>query len=468
MNVLFVEPRGAFSNVFDKFMTIPLLGPVYLGTIAEKAGYNVSIINENIIERSVNESELEQADILCVSCMTATIKRGKEIAHEYKQVRSRHGKESHSIIGGIHASMIPEDVINDFDQVFVGEGENDIIDLLSGRLTNKVVFGTRLDSLDSLPVPNYNLIKGAGKMKVRPVMTSRGCPFDCNFCSVTEMFGHGYRVRSVDKVIEEISLLKKEKVFFVDDHFVVNKHRTNEMLDKLHQSGYRGRWSAQVRTEVTKDAALIRKMKKTGCSTVYIGFESINPDALKEMRKGQNVDDIKRSIRVFQENGIHLHGMFMFGSDSDTKGIFKTTSDFCLDSGITSVQYLVITPLPGTEFYRKTEQDQRLLHKNWEYYDAMHVVFKPKNFSPEELQRGMIECCSDFYSYANGMNEALNALWNGTSIFFRKLYSHADFPPVLPVVIRFLGRKILKNWVAYNEEYFKYLKGVGTVAAKSR
>ncbi len=460
MKVLFVEPKGAFSNVFDKFMTIPLLGPVYLATIAEKAGFEVTIINENIVNRSVSSKELESADILCISSMTATITRGKEIAREYKRIRTKAGKKARSIVGGIHASMIPEDVVNDFDQVFVGEAENHIVDLLSGKLKNKVVYGSRMENLDDLPIPNYQLIMNWERMKVIPIMTSRGCPFNCNFCSVTEMFGRGYRVRSIDKVLEELELCKDKKIFFVDDHFVVNKKRTNEMLDRIMNSNFRGRWSAQLRTEVSRDLPLVQKMKNSGCSTVYIGFESINPDSLKEMRKAQDVEDIRRSIDVFKKNGIFVHGMFMFGSDSDKKDIFKATSDFCIRSGITSVQYLIITPLPGTEFYRKIESEDRLLHKDWEYYDAMHVVFQPKNLSPGELQQGMIDSFSDFYSYVRGINEALNAVWESAGALFRNLYSRAYFPSFIPVLVKFFGRKIVRNWIRYNQGYLTYLRRI--------
>jgi len=460
MQVLFVEPRGAFSNVFDKFMTIPMLGPLNLATIAEQAGFRASIINENILGRKIAQAELETADILCVSCMTATITRGKEIAKEYKAIRSRLGKRSHSIIGGIHASMMPGDVINDFDQVFVGEAENYIVDLLSGKLSNKVVFGAPVEDMDTLPIPDFKLLKGWEKMKIYPIMTSRGCPYNCNFCSVTEMFGRGYRIRSVDKVMEEVALYRGKQIFFVDDHFVVNKKRTHEMLDKIRQTGYNGQWSAQLRTEVTKDAPLVQRMKQAGCRTVYIGFESINPESLKEMSKNQTVEDIRRSITVFRQNGIRVHGMFMFGSDSDTHDIFRSTSKFCLASGLTSVQYMVLTPLPGTEFYRRIESEGRLLHKHWEYYDAMHVVFKPKLLTPKQLQEGMISCFSDFYSYTSGLNDALNATGETLLTFVRKMYKRAYFPPLTPVLLKFFGKKIVQSWITYNRNYLLYLKKI--------
>ncbi|MBN2275332.1 MAG: B12-binding domain-containing radical SAM protein [Bacteroidales bacterium] len=461
MNILFVEPRGAFSNVFDQYMTIPMLGPVNLATIADKAGFNVAIINENILRRKITPDELATADMLCVSCMTATITRGREIAREYKDIRSAAGKKSHSIIGGIHASMMPDDVVNDFDQVFVGEAENHIIDLLSGRFPDKIVHGAPVQDMDTIPVPNFKLLKGWEKMKIFPIMTSRGCPYNCNFCSVTEMFGRGYRVRGVDKVMEEVISHRDHRIFFVDDHFVVNKRRTHEILDRMEAIGFRGKkWSAQLRVEVARDIPLVKRMKETGCATVYIGFESINPQSLEEMHKGQTVEDIRLSIDVFRKNGILVHGMFMFGSDSDTCDIFAATSDFCLNSRISSVQYMVLTPLPGTEFYRRIEHEGRLLHKKWEYYDAMHVVFKPRNLLPDELQQGMISCFSDFYSYTSSLNDAVNAVGETVITFFRRIYTKAHFPSFVPALLKLFGRKIVMSWISYNREYLQYLKKI--------
>lgn len=126
--IIFVEPRGAHANVFAKFMTMPMLGPLILGTIAEQAGYEVLIINENILGRDILPEELAHAEILCVSCMTATIQRGKVIARQYKDLCMKTGKPGRTLVGGIHASMIPEDVVDHFDQVFVGEAETKILD----------------------------------------------------------------------------------------------------------------------------------------------------------------------------------------------------------------------------------------------------------------------------------------------------------------------------------------------------
>ena len=458
--VVFVEPMGSYSNVFAQYMTIPMLGPLYLATIAEKAGYDVSILNENILGRKIKPSELKDVDVLCLSCMTATINRGKEISEKYQTLRKSFGLKSRTIIGGIHSSMIPEDVIDDFDQVFVGEAESKILDVLDGRIKDKIIYGERIN-LDSVPIPNFTLLRGWKKIKSWPIMTSRGCPFNCNFCSVTEMFGRGYRTKSVDRVIEEIKSYNKNLLFFVDDHFVVNKKRTKELLDFLKNTKSNIKWSCQLRTEVSKDRELVAQMRDAGCDTVYVGFESINPKSLQEMEKGQTVADIKRSVKVFRDYSINVHGMFMFGSDSDNKEIFKSTSDFCIESGLSSVQYLILTPLPGTVFYKKIEKEGRLLHKKWEFFDAMHVVFQPKNFSPAELQQGMIDCFSDFYSYTNAFIDAINIFFETSLKLIKSTYKKVYFPSFVPSIIKFAGKRIVKNWIIHNKPYLAYLSIVG-------
>jgi radical SAM superfamily enzyme YgiQ (UPF0313 family) len=330
---------------------------------------------------------------------------------------------------------------------------------LAGKLTDKIVRGDKVENLDQAPFPDFSLIKESEKITVRPVMTSRGCTYGCNFCSVTEMFGQRYRTRSVENVIAEIIQYKNGTVFFVDDHFVVNPLRTDRLLDAMIASGFNRKWSAQLRTEVSRKPNLVAKMKRAGCDIVYIGFESVNPQSLLGMKKGQTVEDIRRSIRVFKEHGIMVHGMFMLGNDSDTRETFALTSDFCRENGIDFVQYTILTPLPGTELFRKLEKEGRLLHRNWEYYDALHTVFRPANVTADELQQGMIECFSDFYTYANAANDALNAMVDVVIVAVKKLYSQAYFPSLYPSLVKIFGRGIVRKWIKYNRPYLRYLSG---------
>lgn len=456
--VVLVEPTGSYSNVYARYMTIPMLGPVYLGTIAKRAGYDVTLLNENILGRKVRPEELAGADFLGLSCMTATVDRGREIVRQYGALRAAAGKPSRAVIGGIHASMMPEDVAGDFDQVFVGEAETRFLDLLSGSISDKVVHGERLGDMDALPVPDFTLLKGWERIRVWPVMTSRGCPYDRNFCSVTQMFGRGYRTRSVDRVMEDVAACPRGWAFFVDDHFVVDKKRTGEMIEMIGEARPGLKWSCQLRADVSRDGELVRRMSDAGCRMVYIGYESINQDSLREMDKGQTVEDIISSAQVFRKNRIGVHGMFMFGADSDRKGTFEATSRFCLQSRLASVQYLVLTPLPGTEFYRKMESEGRLLHKDWRFYDAMHVVFQPRNFSPAELQRGVIDSFADFYNYGRAASDALATVFETGDALWQGLSRRVKFPSLTPALVKAFGRKIVKDWVRFNRPYLGYLE----------
>lgn len=457
--VVFVEPSGSPSNIFAKFMSIPLLGPVYLATIAKQAGYDTTILNENVLGRQVTADELECADILCLSCITTTVTRGKQIAHQYREVRKSHQGNSRVIIGGIHASMMPDDVCADFDQVVTGEAESVFLDILAGRAMDKIVQGKRTENLDDLPVPDYSLIK-EWKGNITPVMTSRGCPFHCNFCSVTEMFGRGYRTQSPERVIKEILPVKKGTVFFIDDHFAANPKRTDRILDLIMESEFSQRWTAQVRTEVTKKPELVAKMRKAGCKIVYVGFESIVPQTLEDMHKSQTVADIERSIKVFRDHGILVHGMFMLGNDADTPDVFEATSDFCLKNQLDFVQYAILCPLPGTQVFAQFEREGRLLHRNWEHYDALHAVFQPKHMTPHELQEGMVNCFRDFYTYAHAFNDAANAVLGAVSSLAKKMTrANAYFPSLFPSVMKLAGHKIVQNWIRGNRNYLEYLKG---------
>ena len=271
-----------------------------------------------------------------------------------------------------------------------------------GNRVNKNPFPEACPDLDKYPMPNFDLVCGSKKTKVdlsiTPIMTSRGCPFGCNFCSVTRMFGRKYRFRSVDNVMEELHARKPEWIFFYDDNFAANTTHTKTLLKRMINEKITPNWMAQVRIDVAKDPELMDLMVQSNCKYVYIGLESINPKTLESLEKGQTKEDIEHAINVIQGRGIRIHGMFIFGADHDDPKTIRQTVKFAKKNNLSSVQFMILTPLPGTPVFEQMDREGRLLSKDWGYYDAHHVVFKPKKMNYLQLQKKTLSATLKFYS----------------------------------------------------------------------
>ncbi|MCL0085162.1 radical SAM protein [Thermodesulfovibrionales bacterium] len=195
-----------------------------------------------------------------------------------------------------------------------------------------------------------------------PIATSRGCPFGCKFCSVIQMLGRTYRFKSVEATLRELknvtSVSKANSLkFIVDDSFTANKRRTKEILNGMIAEGIKTRWSAQVRTDVAKDPEFLSLMADADCNRVYVGLESINPKTLEAYNKNQSVEDIIDYIKAVKEHGIHIHGMFVLGADDlDT---IKKTADFAIKLDIDTVQFMMLTPLPGTPLFLRYKRSRK-------------------------------------------------------------------------------------------------------------
>jgi len=242
-----------------------------------------------------------------------------------------------------------------------------------------------------------------------PIQTSRGCPYDCSFCSVTGMFGKRYRFRSTASVIAELERYDPSRlVFFYDDNFAANSRRTRELLQAMIDRGLRFAWSTQVRADIARDPELLDLMERAGCRTVFIGFESVDPRALAEMKKGQSVDEMRHAVHELRRRGIHVHGMFVFGFDADSPLTVKATVDFAIRERIDSAQFLLLTPLPGSELFRRLTAEGRLNERDWDDYDAHHVTFRPRGFTAWKLQMAQVRAHARFYSLARVLGRLLH------------------------------------------------------------
>lgn len=453
--ILFVEPAQVESNVFAGQSKLPLLGPLYLGTILKQAGFDVIVYNENILMHKLTPAELT-GDILCLTLLTSTALRGYEIAKQFRQLNP----QSRIIIGGVHPTFMPEEALQFADQVVIGEGEQVIQKIVSGEIEDKIVYGEPVENLDEIPWPDFDLLKNSEQIKIFPLITSRGCPFDCDFCSVTQMFGRKYRTTSIERAISEFKQAKTKKIFVYDDNFSADLKRTYELMGRLIQEDLGITWSAQARTEIAKHENLVSKMRRAGCNRVYVGFESINPEALKDFHKLQTVEDIKKAIEVFHKYDIKIHGMFIFGSEKDDVALFQPTLDFCRKYQIDTVQYSALTPLPGTRTYQNLKEQDRLLHNDWSKYDGMHVVYKPKKMTALELQEGIIQTYQDFYSYLLASEDALKAVFDLGVQLVKNTRERIKTYRFDSIKYKFLGKLIVNKWLKLNKEYMEYLKTI--------
>jgi len=406
--IILIEPKTRKGHVYST-VRMPRLGLPLLGTQLKEAGYDVCIYVAH--SNNLPWPKILEADLVGISTTSSTSREAYRIAG---YLRSRNIPV---VIGGIHATFLPEEALQYADYVVRGEADSTFLPLVrsleEGKApenipgisywdNGKMVHNTCQDNwvdMEQLPIPDLTLMDHYQQIRAIPVMTSRGCPFNCTFCSVTPMFGRRYRYRSNESILKELSLYKGRNIFFCDDNFTADIRRTKQMLQKmLDQKVNLKGWGAQVRVEAARDEELLELMRRTGGDIVYIGFESINPLTLESYNKKQSVEDICECIQKFHEYGFRIHGMFVFGSDEDTVQTIRDTVDFALKMRIDSIQFMILTPLPGTPLFNKLEDEGRLLTKDWELYDGHHVVYQPAKMSAGELQKETIKAYKRFYS----------------------------------------------------------------------
>ena len=421
MKIALIEPRGSDANIYSK-VSMPLLGPVYLGTILKNRGHEVKIYSESI---HTPDYSTVDADLIGISILTSTAKRGYEIAKKFPKEKV--------IIGGVHATLLPHEALEHARQVVAGEAEDLIIDVVEGRRSEPIVYGNPIEDLDALPYPDFSLIQGFRPASLTiPISTSRGCPFDCSFCSVTKMFGHRYRFRSAENIIKEMKSRNAKSFFFCDDNFTAHPGRTRVLLDLMLKNRIRN-WNCQVRCDAAKDKDLLNLMAEAGCLAVCVGFESINPMTLKAYQKKQTIEEIISAIRSFHKRRIKIHGMFVLGGEDDNKSTVWETLKFAIKHKIDTIQMSVLTPFPGTKVHEILEAKKRIFTRDWSLYDGQHVVFRPNQLSARELQFAVLRAYTEFYSFYKSM-----------SLFLKLRFRNAIF--------RLMGHVIVKDWIKRNRK----------------
>jgi radical SAM superfamily enzyme YgiQ (UPF0313 family) len=453
MKIRLIEPKSPSLNVFDQAL-LPRLGLPLLGRVLSDAGHDVRIYVETLAP--VDWADVAQADLVGLSATSATVPAAYQIGERCRRLGIP------TVIGGSHVTFLPEEALDHCGLVVRGEGQAailEVIEALQGKRAWTSIAGLSYcdaagvkthnpprphcsqDEFAALPAPDLSLIVGHERMTNIPIMTQWGCPFDCDFCGVIEMFGRKVRARKIKDVLAELETYRERgAVFFYDDNFVVSKERTRALLRAMIEQRLTPAWSAQMRAEVVyKDKAtgeldheLLRLMRDAGCRMVYCGFESVNPETLKAYNKRQDVKTIRDAVRAFHDHGIGVHGMFVLGSDMDDVTTFDQSVRFALENKIDTVQFLMLTPCPGTAFYERVVAERRLLSNDWSLYDGHHCVIQPARMTPYELQMGTYKAMAQFYSARRSLRLLAASLTRNLPFLFGLFWRERQFRVRLP------------------------------------
>ncbi len=418
--LLLINPVGRRSGfLLSKFTTFAPLSLSYVGAVTP-SNWEVKVADENFVE-----FKFEEADLVGITAFTSSINRAYEIARMYRERKIK------VIIGGIHASMLPDEALKYADSVVVGEVEGiweKVIDDFENNRLEKQYFGPRVDLNESKILPRRDLLHP--DYFLHSIQTSRGCPFNCNFCSVSRYLGKEFRQRRVEDVLQELSEIKGKFIFFADDNLIgyspESKVRALELFEGMINQGLGKKWWMQTSINAAADEQVLEMAARAGCMFALIGFESISDETLKGMKKGVNIKtgvmNYKNIVDTFHKYGIAVYGAFIIGNDYEPPVYYKQLADFIVHSGIDITQIACLTPLPGTELMEHLQKEGRIIYKDfpkdWDKYRFSYMVYEPKEVKTDTIYTGNNYIKNKLYSFPNYQYRLLKSLFslrNGTN-----------------------------------------------------
>jgi len=381
MKVLLVAPakEPVASRKTRGSIRFPQISLLYLAGLTPPA-HAVTLIDEEgePLDFTVG------CDLVGITCMTATAPRAYAIADEFR----RRGKRV--VLGGVHPSVLPAEAGRHCDAVVVGEAEpvweTVLADAEKGSL-KKLYDGGSDWNLDDYPLPQRVAGYASSVMGVVPVVTSRGCPYACEFCCVKSVFGRRIRHVAIDRVVRDIESAASHRVMFLDDNIVGDPAYAARLFAAVRPLGIH--WVGQASISFVRNPELLDLAARSGCRGLFIGLESVSERKIERMNKGmRNLRDTEDAVRRIREQGILVHASIVFGFDDDDASIFDRTLEFLWRTRTPSVTFNILTPYPGTDLYGQLKSENRLLTEDWQYFDHCTPVFVPRRMSVEELYDG--------------------------------------------------------------------------------
>ena len=362
-------------------------------------------VETRIVDEEVEAVDLGlDADLVGLSFMTFNAPRAYEIADAFRS------RGTPVIAGGYHPTFMPEEAKAHADAVCIGEAEANapqmVADFSAGRL--RPFYQNGLADLGRLRAPDRRLVRASAYAPADAVQATRGCSSRCTFCSISSFFGHRFRARPVDQVIEELRPLRR-LLLFMDDNIAADVGYAKELFARMVP--LRKRWFSQCGIGIADDDELLRLAHASGCRGLFIGLESTSDENLMAWRKISNrAGDYSRAIAKLHARGIGVIAGIVFGDDADTQETFQHTLEFLHEGRVDALQATILTPFPGTPLFESFERDGRITDRDWGHYDFRHVVFEPKNMSADTLRLGHDWVLSRFYSRPSVASRVLRAV----------------------------------------------------------
>jgi radical SAM superfamily enzyme YgiQ (UPF0313 family) len=377
--------------------------------------WEIIIVDENL--GRPDYSATPRPDLVGITAFTSQANRAYEVAAHFRHLGVP------VVMGGIHATLCLDEVMEHVDSVVTGEAEGVwaelLVDTQHGRPKHRYDGG--LADMNHLVAARHDLLPA--RYAFGAIQTTRGCPLNCNFCSVTTFNGAQYRQRPIPDVVREFQSIREKRVLVVDDNLIGTRAehvaRAKDLFRALAQANLGKQWVAQATINFGDDEELLALAARAGCRGVFIGFESPTPEGLRELGKKFNLvkgRDSRASVQRIQRHKILVVGSFIIGLDIDQPGIGRQIARVASEYGLDNLNTLFLTPLPGTRLWDQMKSEARIalntFPEDWKYYTLTFPVARYKHFSQEAIIREMLACNQRFYSLARILRRAWNSFWH--------------------------------------------------------
>jgi radical SAM superfamily enzyme YgiQ (UPF0313 family) len=403
-----VGKKKKILMIFPDFEGTPLkyrayihpLGLLSLAAVTPEE-YDVSFVDE----RAEEVPRSTDADIVAISAMTPQAQRAYDIADRYRRDKIP------VVLGGAHPSLLPEEAIQHADAVLVGEAEGlweELLSDLEKGTSREFYVCLRKPDLSGIPLARYELLNEEHYLPIRSVQVSRGCPLNCEFCTVPKTFGREYRIKPVKETLSDLQTMTQH-LYFVDDNILLKRRNFTALFEQM--AALDKKWIGMAPLQIAGDKKYVELIASSGCWSLYVDMGPWISMGLKEgvsSLKNQ-VEKSVGYIKTLQDSGIKVMGSFVFGFDHDDESVFERTFAFLEKTGIVEAEFLILTPYPNTPLAAKLSSQGRIISTDWSKYNTAHAVFLPKKMSPEKLEEGVSTLWREFYEKLDRVEQSLDS-----------------------------------------------------------